>query len=173
MSPTSNGPSPLASTPIAEGPCIFCERVRTVAEFQDLVIFEDRRFLVSHQIGDDGTKALGVLHFQLKRHVPSFGELDLAESSELGPLLARVSHALERCTGALWTYCFGFTEGPRHVQLVLAARYAHLPAAYLRLRVAEWPQGPRGDRNEVAALCARMREDLAASAAADPALSAP
>jgi diadenosine tetraphosphate (Ap4A) HIT family hydrolase len=141
--------------------CIFCERARSTETFRDLVIFENQDFLVSHQIGDDGTKTVGVLHFQTKRHVPSLGHLRPHESRQMGGLLASVSRALERVTGAPWTYCFGFTEGPRHVHLVLGARYAALPEAYWRLRFAEWPDAPRGDREKIEEFCATLRKEVA------------
>jgi diadenosine tetraphosphate (Ap4A) HIT family hydrolase len=140
--------------------CIFCHRVAEIEKFRDLVVFENPEFLISHQIGDDGTKALGVLHFQTKRHVPSLGGLSPHEAEQLGALVARTSRALETVTGAPWTYCFGFTEGPRHVHLVLGARYAALPENYLRLKFAEWPESPRGDRKAIAALCSSLRKEI-------------
>jgi diadenosine tetraphosphate (Ap4A) HIT family hydrolase len=155
-----NGPATPDPSETDPG-CVFCERVRSVETFRDLVVFEDEEFLVSHQIGDDGSKALGVLHVQTKRHVPSLGHLSAVESNELGRLLASLSKGLETRTGAPWTYCFGFTEGPRHVHMVLGSRYAALPEPYLRLRFAEWPEGPRGDRGQIARLASALREDVA------------
>jgi diadenosine tetraphosphate (Ap4A) HIT family hydrolase len=151
--------SELTGAPSANE-CVFCERVRALETFRDLVVFESRDFLASHQIGDDGRKALGVLHVQAKRHVPSLGALSGREAQALGPLLTELAAAIETVTGAPWTYCFGFTEGPRHVHLVLGARYADLPDPYLRLRFAEWPDGPHGDRPAIAALSARLRAEL-------------
>jgi diadenosine tetraphosphate (Ap4A) HIT family hydrolase len=144
-----------------EDDCEFCERVRNVDTFRDLVVFENEEFLVAHQIGDDGTKGLGLLHVQTKRHVPSLGRLNPAEVTALGPLLGGLSRALEACTGAPWTYCFGFNEGVRHVHLVVGSRYAGLAEPYLRLRFAEWPGAPRGGRKEIASLCRSLRNDLA------------
>jgi hypothetical protein len=102
---------------------------------------------------------------QTKRHVPSLGHLNDREAGQLGELLASLSRALQSRTGAPWTYCFSFNEGPRHVHLVLGSRYASLPEPYLRLGFAEWPDAPRGDRHRIAALCAQLREDLAREAA--------
>ena len=148
--------------------CIFCRRVANVEEFRDLVVYDDPDYLVSHQIGDDGTKALGVLHFQTKRHVPSLGRLSARESAQLGQLLRSISHALESTTGAPWTYCFGFTEGPRHVHLVLGPRHAELPESYRRLRFAEWPDAPRGDRRQLAEFCATLRAELVPGPVPEP-----
>ncbi|HTT73267.1 MAG TPA: hypothetical protein VMG99_03860 [Thermoplasmata archaeon] len=147
--------------PASEAACVFCQRVRTVDTFRDLVVFESDAFLASHQLGEDGTKALGLLHVQTKRHVPSLGQLNAGEADGLGTLLASLSQVLESRTGAPWTYCFGFNEGPRHVHLVLGSRYASLPEPYWRLKFAEWPEAPRGDRVQIAALCRSLREDLA------------
>ena len=151
-----------------EPDCVFCQRVDEVERFRDLVVFEDGAFLVSHQIGEDGTKALGILHVQTKRHVPSLGQMNRGEAATLGPLLGRLSRALEARTRAPWTYCFGFNEGARHVHLVLGCRYAGLPEPYLRLRFAEWPGSPRGDRPEIARLCAALREDLSGAPTLPP-----
>jgi histidine triad (HIT) family protein len=142
--------------------CVFCERAARPGALTRRSVFEDARFLVTHQANEDGpTSYLGALLLQTKRHVPNLGELTDTEAMGLGQLLARTSAALIRCTGAEWTYTFSFTEAFRHVHFVVAARYAGLPQRYYRLGFADWPAAPRGSLTEVEALAARLREEIA------------
>ena len=97
---------------------------------------------------------------QTKRHATNLAALSDSESERLGWLIGRISRALGRCTTAEWTYCFGFTEGFRHIHLLVAARYPGLPKEYLRLAIADWPGAPRGNLAQVEALAGRLRSGV-------------
>jgi histidine triad (HIT) family protein len=142
--------------------CPFCERQERRGDLAERTVYEDELYLVAHQVADTGPSALGVVLLQTKRHVPDLASLTAREAARLGTVVSKVSRALHACSGAAWTYCFGFTEAYRHVHLVIAARYPDLPRRYVRLAFADWPGAPRGDRRQVAELCLRLREAIGA-----------
>jgi diadenosine tetraphosphate (Ap4A) HIT family hydrolase len=65
-----------------------------------------------------------------RRHIASLSELTGTESALLGPLLQRLSAALERTTGAGKCYAMFFAEAPgfQHLHIHLVPRLADLPA---------------------------------------------
>ncbi len=141
--------------------CFFCRRMEDRAPLQDVVIYEDNRFHVSHHLTDEGDEStpsyLGMVLIQTKRHVNDLAALTEAESSQLGKLTMRLSRAIKAATGAAWTYCYCFLEGYRHVHVFLAARYPGMPEEYIRLNLTDWPGAPSGSRKEVSELCHKLR----------------
>lgn len=149
--------------PASESPatgCVFCDLTTDPTPLVNRLVYEDESFYVSHQMNEGGLTYLGVLLIQAKRHVPNLAALSDMESERLGWLIGRVSRALLNCTAAAWTYCFGFTEGYRHVHVIVAARYPAMPKEYVRLAFADWPDAPRGGRAEVVALSAQLRSEI-------------
>ncbi|MCI4372368.1 MAG: HIT family protein [Thermoplasmata archaeon] len=137
--------------------CMFCQRATDFGPLSDRCVYEDSSFHASHQIYEDGPSYLGIILIQTKRHVPNLAALSDSESERLGWLIGRLSRALGMCTPAEWTYCFGFTEGVRHVHMLIAARYPGMPKEYVRLAIADWPGAPHGDPIQVAELVSRLR----------------
>jgi histidine triad (HIT) family protein len=140
--------------------CHFCQRMTHPGVLRDRLVFEDDSFHVSHQLEEDGPTYLGILLIQTKRHAPGLAELTDGEGRKLGYLIQRTSRALRTCTSAAWTYVFSFTEGYRHVHVVIAARYPETPREYVRLSITDWPDAPKGGRPEVVALSQRLRESF-------------
>jgi hypothetical protein len=54
-----------------------------------------------------------------------------------------------------------YAEVTPQLHTFLNARYPGTPAEYLRWRVKDWPDAPRGDVPENIALCERLRAALA------------
>jgi len=156
---TDCGPNGRVSTSSSPG-CLFCQRMESRKELDERTVYEDEFFHVAHQTTEEERTVLGILLVQAIRHVSDLGSLTDAEAARLGTVISTVSRALQQCTGAAWTYCFGFTEAYRHVHLVVAARYPDLPSRYVRLALADWPQAPRGGRGKVAELCRRLRQAI-------------
>ncbi|MGI0055240.1 MAG: HIT family protein [Thermoplasmata archaeon] len=148
------------SEPAERRPCLFCSRAADPASLEPLRVYSDEFFLATHAIEDEGESYLGNLLVQTRRHATSLGGLSFAESTRIGAVLGALSRAIERVTGAAWTYCFGFTEGYRHVHLVLLARYPGTPPEYVRLRVTDWPGAPRAEAAQVGELVQRLRSEL-------------
>ena len=85
-------------------------------------------------------------------------QLTDAEASELGPLMMRISRALEAFTGCAKTYMAQFAEHPLHphVHVHVIPRPGNLsddqigPGIFSRLGVAEAERVPQDRVNEVA-----------------------
>ncbi len=140
--------------------CEFCERLSDRGSIRSRIVFEDESFLVFHSEAPEGGSYLGSLLLQTKSHRVHLGELPLSDARELGELLARVSGALVRVTGASWTYCTAFTEAFRHLHMMIIARYPAMPREFVRLAYGDWPDAPRGNSAEVRTLAARLKAEL-------------
>jgi len=147
-------------TSSSDSDCHFCSRLATANSLQDRLVFENDEFHVSHQLEDDGPTYLGLVLIQTKRHATGMAELTAGEAATLGGLIRDVSRALKSCTTAAWTYTFSFTEGFRHVHVIVAARYPGTPKEFVRLAITEWPGAPQGSRAEVEELAGRLRDSM-------------
>jgi histidine triad (HIT) family protein len=154
---TDQGSLAASTTPDFEKGCIFCERLVAAGSLASRLIYEDGHFHVSHQLAERGSTYLGLARLQTKRHVRDLSDLNVEEARALGPLLSRVSRAVESCTGAAWTYCYSFLEGSRHLHILITARYPNVPKEYVRLDIGNWPAAPQGGPQEVADLAQRLR----------------
>lgn len=119
-------------------------------------IYEDEHWRVVHAFN---TSLPGWLVVIAKRHVASFAELTDAEALSFGPLLHRVSRALQEVTGAVKTYTVLFAEHPEHphVHFHVVPRMADIPAdkrgrrVFDYLGVSEAETVPLETRNALAA----------------------
>ncbi len=100
---------------------------------------------------------------ETKRHTPGFADLTSTEAQAIGLLITRLSNALKACTGAEKVYAVFYGEVTPHLHIHLTARYPDTPAEYLRWNIEDWPDAPRGNMDDVAALCRRLRSELANS----------
>src|SRR5439155_13960934 len=84
-------------------------------------IFDDGNWRVVHAIS---SSLPGWLCVVSRRHITTLSELSAAEAEALGPLLKRLSDALERVTGALKCYVMFFAEAPgfEHLHIHVAPR---------------------------------------------------
>lgn len=106
-----------------------------------------------------GTTIEGWTVLVLRRHVASVAELTDAEAAELGPLITRVSRALQETVGCVKTYVAQFAEHPehRHVHVHLIPRAEDLaddrqgPRIFSELGVPEDRSVPEARMNEIAA----------------------
>lgn len=70
----------------------------------------------------EGFEAPGWLFLELRRHAEGPMAMDDEESAELGPLLQRLSGAIEKVTGAARVYVLAFGELFPHFHVLLAPR---------------------------------------------------
>ncbi|MGE5140492.1 MAG: HIT family protein [Rudaea sp.] len=100
-----------------ESKCILCRGVDGDAELGVVQVWEDSLWRLT--LGLDA-EVLGFCHLEPKRHIPHITDLDGAEARTLGPVLARVSRALQEATGAEVVYVYVFGGGVPHLHLHLA-----------------------------------------------------
>lgn len=76
-----------------------------------------------------GTTIEGWTVLVVRRHIDSVAQLSDEEAAELGPLVVRVSRALQQTVGCAKTYVAQFAEHPahRHVHVHVIPRSADLP----------------------------------------------
>ncbi len=83
------------------------------------------------------TSLEGWLVLVARRHVTAVSQMSEGEAQELGPLIAKVSAALEAITGCERTYIVQFAEHPehRHVHLHVIPRAADLRPDQISYRI--------------------------------------
>jgi diadenosine tetraphosphate (Ap4A) HIT family hydrolase len=145
----------------AEG-CFICRKHRGKADVPGGAIYEDNLVYAGHaQIREGETRAyLGYLMAEPKRHAPGLAELEDDEARRLGWLIGRLSRALKELQGADHVYAFVLGDKVPHLHVHLVPRYPGAPPQYWGVHVDEWPEAPRGDPDDIAALCARLRPGL-------------
>jgi diadenosine tetraphosphate (Ap4A) HIT family hydrolase len=107
-----------------------------------------------------GTDVEGWLVLVVRRHITSVADLTDAEAAELGPLIKRVSAALQEVVGCEKTYVVQFAEHPNHphVHVHVIARPVDLAAEHRGPRIFAGRSGlpdeecvPEPRMNEIAA----------------------
>lgn len=143
--------------------CFVCRKHRGETETPGVSIYQDELLYAGHAefpTGEDKAY-LGYLMVEPRRHVPGLVELTDKEAQALGLLVARLSRALKECEGAEHVYAFVLGDRVPHLHVHLVPRYPGAPPEYWGVRVDEWPDAPRGDADELEALCLRLRRHLA------------
>jgi diadenosine tetraphosphate (Ap4A) HIT family hydrolase len=146
--------------------CFACDLLSGAEPLPGGRITETAHWVVEHCVGPLG---LGTAIVKPIRHVVHVSELDEDEAAELGPLLVRVSGAVERYAGAeqvyvtLWSHMGGV---PVHIHFVVQPVSAELKEAYggivgPRLQLAMFDGAEPLDPTGVEAASAAIRGILA------------
>lgn len=138
--------------------CLFCDVQRS--QPPATVVYEDALAYVYHPT-DDAPDYLGHLILIPRRHTPDYASLTCEEAQAIGLLTTRISRALKSCAGAEKVYAVFYGEVTPHLHIHLTARYPNTPPEYLRWKIEDWPDAPRGDAEAMAALCQKLRAALA------------
>lgn len=144
--------------------CLFCQIQQGQLPVPGGFIYEDELVCATHysHYSDDTTPIyLGYLVVQTKRHAPTFADLTDCEARSVGLLVTRLSQALKACVGAERSYIVFYGEAVPHLHVLMTARYPGLPREYWRSNIYAWPDAPRGDPDEIAALGDKLRAYLA------------
>lgn len=142
--------------------CLFCDIQSGKTPTVGGPVYEDELVYAHHFYVEGRKNYLGHLIVETKRHTPDFATLTPAEAQAVGALIARLSSAIKTCAGAEKVYAEFYGEVTPHLHVHLMARYPGTPEAYLRWNVTDWPDAPRANADDVAALCERLRATLAA-----------
>jgi diadenosine tetraphosphate (Ap4A) HIT family hydrolase len=107
-------------------------------------IYEGEHWRVAHAFN---TSLPGWLVVVSLRHVASFAELTEEEVAAFGPLLHRVSRALQEVTDAVKTHTILFAEHPDHphVHFHVVPRMADMPADKRGKRVFDYLGAPEAE----------------------------
>jgi diadenosine tetraphosphate (Ap4A) HIT family hydrolase len=148
------------------GQCFVCEKHRDMSAVPGGEVIADDLAVVSHlplttPSGIASSVYLGYLFVEPRRHVAELGDLTAEEASAIGRLASRASAALQQSEGAEHVYAAVIGHGIEHLHVHLIPRYAGTPREFWWTRVDEWPDAPRGDAADIAALAGRLRRVLA------------
>jgi diadenosine tetraphosphate (Ap4A) HIT family hydrolase len=147
---------------VSQADCFVCRKHRGEEPVVGGPIYQDELVLASHAaVPAEGRAYLGWCFVEPRRHVGALGDLSDAEAGAVGRLVARLSRALQAELQAEHVYAFVLGDRVPHLHVHLIVRHPGAPREYWGTHVDEWPDAPRGDGAEVAALVARLRARLA------------
>ena len=141
--------------------CFFCAAIEGQPPAVGGPISADDLVYAYHWHEGEPSAYLGHLVLVTRRHTPDFASLTPAEAQAIGLAIARLSAALKACAGAEKVYAVFYGEVTPHLHVHLTPRYPLTPTPYLRWNVEDWPDAPRGGVDAIAALCQRLRDELA------------
>ncbi|WP_308314902.1 HIT family protein [Bacillus sp. T33-2] len=89
---------------------------------------------------------LGHLMIDLKRHVPTIGDMMMEEAQAFGMAMARVSKALMEVEKAEHIYSLVLGDSVPHLHMHLVPRYPNTPKAYWGpMEAYDWEDAPVGE----------------------------
>ena len=146
--------------PVAD--CFVCRKHLGLEPAPGGAIFENALVYVSHaQLWlQEADHYLGHLFVEPKRHVPQLAQLSEAEAREVGFLVTLAARALQEVLRSEHVYSFVLGDHVPHVHVHVIGRYPGAPSEFWGTKVDEWPEAPRGSHEAIAALAARLREQL-------------
>jgi histidine triad (HIT) family protein len=143
--------------------CLVCRKHRGWLRIPGGVIFENEIVYVSHAqlFGEEKDHYLGHLFVEPKRHVPKLSDLSEEEAQMIGLFVRQATRALEQVQDVEHAYAFAIGDHVPHVHIHVLGRYPGAPREYWGSKVDEWPDAPRGNETEIAAVAQRIQDFMA------------
>jgi diadenosine tetraphosphate (Ap4A) HIT family hydrolase len=125
-------------------------------------VLDDGHWRVAHAIGSG---LVGWMVIVPHRHISSLSEMTPDEADALGPLMQRLSTAVEVVTGAMKCYVVFLAEAPgfRHVHLHVIPRLVDAPPERVGIGVMQYLAVPNSEwvsHDEMDSISTRIREYL-------------
>ena len=111
--------------------CLACSTIKGELVPPGGVIYADEFWQVDHVLPP--VFIPGMLVLKLKRHCEHLAALNAEEARTLGPIIQKVSQAVQQVTEAEKIHVASYGEGIRHVHFLITPRTADLPASNIRL----------------------------------------
>ncbi|MFN7250350.1 MAG: HIT family protein [Anaerobacillus sp.] len=141
--------------------CFICNKHAGSIETSGVTIYEDEYVFVGHIDKKGEPNYLGHIMIDLKRHVPTLGDMNMEEAKVFGMMLAKVSKALQETEKAEHIYSYVLGDAVPHLHLHIVPRYPNTPKEYWGpMAVYDWTDAPMGTNNEVVELCQRIKQYL-------------
>lgn len=141
--------------------CFICQKHSGNIQTAGTAIYEDDILYVGHIDQAGKPSYLGHIMIDLKRHVPTLGDMTVEEAQAFGVMMAKVSKALMESEKAEHVYSLVSGNSVPHLHMHLVPRYPNTPQQYWGpLDVYGWQDAPMGDNNDVTALCLRVKSYL-------------
>jgi len=107
--------------------CIGCDVIAGRIKPPGGVICQDTHWMATHALPSPEVPLRGLLVLQPKRHVEELSELTPQEAIALGPLLRRLSSAMQQALRPERIYACSLGEGIKHVHFLLLPRGETMP----------------------------------------------
>ncbi|MED1603409.1 HIT family protein [Alkalihalophilus marmarensis] len=141
--------------------CFICQKHSNSIQTSGVMIYEDDYVYVGHIDRNGDPIYLGHIMIDLKRHVPTLGDMNMEEAKAFGMITARVSKALIECENAAHIYSYVMGDAVPHLHMHLVPRYPNTPKEHWGPNaVYEWEEAPMGGNEEVIQLCKRIKTYL-------------
>lgn len=141
--------------------CFICNKHDGIIKTDGVVIYEDEFVYVGHTDNNREQGYLGHLMIDLKRHIPTLGDMTLNEAEAFGVILTKVSKALMESENAEHIYSLVSGNSVPHLHIHIVPRYPGTPKQFWGpMSVHEWSKAPTGGDVEAARLCMRIKTYL-------------
>lgn len=141
--------------------CFICNKHSGTIQTSGVKIYEDDYVYVGHIDKNGKPNYLGHIMIDLKRHVPTLGDMTMEEAKAFGMIMARVSKALLESEKAEHIYSLVSGNSVPHLHMHLIPRYPDTPKEYWGpMDVYDWENAPLGDNRDVLKLCSRIKTYL-------------
>ncbi|WEG15167.1 HIT family protein [Alkalihalophilus pseudofirmus] len=141
--------------------CFICQKHSNSIQTSGVMIYKDDYVYVGHIDRNGDPNYLGHIMIDLKRHVPTLGDMNMEEAKAFGMITARVSKALIESENAEHIYSYVMGDAVPHLHMHLVPRYPNTPKEHWGPNaVYEWEEAPMGDNEEVIQLCNRIKTYL-------------
>ena len=145
--------------------CFICQKHSGAIAVPGGPIYEDELVFIGHRLPYPPDKPienfyLGYFFVEPKRHITSLADLSEAEAKQIGWLTTRVGQALRTSENADHIYLFVLGRPGRHLHYHVVSRYPNAPREYWGIHVDEWPDAPRGNKQDIETLCTRIRNNM-------------
>lgn len=138
--------------------CFICEKHSGKVNTSGITIYEDDYVYVGHIDKNGKPNYLGHIMIDLKRHVPTLGDMTVEEAKAFGMIMAKVSKALMESEAAEHVYSLVSGNSVPHLHMHIVARYPNTPKEYWGpMEVYDWENAPMGGNTEVVRLCNRLK----------------
>jgi diadenosine tetraphosphate (Ap4A) HIT family hydrolase len=145
--------------------CAICDFVTSAAPASR--VYEDAQWVAGIL---DGVEVPGWIVLGLRRHATDAWGMNPAEAATFGPLVARLSQAIQNATDAERVYLVAYGENAHHWHVMLTSRDASVPAEHRH--AAMWShRDAYVDTAGAVAAAERIRAALDAREADPPALA--
>ena len=138
--------------------CSICNKHR---EQKDMV-YQNEFLYVSHYLPhpDREDNYLGYYFIESKRHFKGIYDATKEEAIALGLMQRRLALAIKSIPEIDHVYSFVIGEGVDHFHIHMIGKYRNTPREYCGPRIDDWPEAPRGDRQDVLELNRRVKDYL-------------
>lgn len=147
---------------MSDGRCFVCDKQRGLVDVPGGCLYEDELVYASHGIIDPVKKRsyIGTLFVEPKRHVSGVAELTDPEAERIGRVVTRLARALKQTADIEHVYVHVLGHHIDHLHVWLVARYRGTPREFWPMRLADWPNAPKGDAMVIGEFCERLRSYL-------------